>query len=154
LKHDENSIIVNPSSPFADATADTEIDHNKPSKSPMLTTLHVNGINCYSYHGCLEEELRIGGWFRVDVVIESDFRKAVESDSLPDAIDYVTVTEIVREQMREPSKLIEHAGGRILKKLHDSFPGKKSIELKITKLNPPVNSQIESAAVILREDFE
>ena len=120
----------------------------------MQTTLHVSGINCYSYHGCLEEELRIGGWFRVDVAIESDFSKAVESDTLSDAVDYVDVTNLVREQMNLPSRLIEHVGGRILQKLHEKFPGKKSIELKITKLNPPVNSQIESTAIILKQDFK
>ena len=120
----------------------------------MQTTLHVSGSNCYSYHGCLEEELRIGGWFRVDVAIDSDFSKAVESDTLSDAVDYVDVTNLVREQMNLPSRLIEHVGGRILQKLHEKFPGKKSIELKITKLNPPVNSQIESTAIILKQDFK
>ena len=120
----------------------------------MQTILHVTGINCYSYHGCLEEELRIGGWFRVDVAITSDFRKAIESDTLSDAIDYVDVTNLVREQMSHPSRLIEHVGGRIMQKLHEKFPGIKTIELKITKLNPPVNSQIESTAIVLKQEYK
>lgn len=120
----------------------------------MQTILHVNGINCYAYHGCLEEELRIGGWFRVDVTIEADFEKAVHSDRLSETVDYVLITRLVREQMSHPSRLIEHAGGRILQKLHESIPGKKSIELKITKFNPPVNSQVESAVVVLREEYQ
>lgn len=120
----------------------------------MMTIVSVEGIRCYAGHGCLEEEQKIGGWFLVDVHIEADFSRAVHSDRLEETLDYVLITNIIREQMAIPSRLIEHVGGRILQKLQAAFPGKKCIELKITKLNPPVNSQIGSASVTLEEDFE
>lgn len=120
----------------------------------MKTIVSVEGVRCYAGHGCMMEEQKIGGWFVVDVHIEADLAPAVKSDRLEETFDYVLITNIIREQMAIPSRLIEHAGGRILQTLHNSLPGKKCINLKITKLNPPVNSQIGSASVILEEHFE
>ena len=37
-----------------------------------------------------------------------------------------------------PSKLIEHAAGRILYALKERFPQLAAIELKLSKLNPPL----------------
>jgi dihydroneopterin aldolase len=119
----------------------------------MKTTIAIEGIDCYAYHGCLEEEAKIGGQYRVDVLIEQDVEKAVWNDNLADTVDYVVVNTIVQEQMAIRSKLIEHVGGRILKHLSEAFPGKKSILLKIIKFNPPVNGAIDRTAIILEEDF-
>ena len=119
----------------------------------MKTTIIVSGIECYSFHGCLDEESKIGGRFSVDVAIEKDIEQSVYNDELHDTVDYVMVHEVVRDQMTIASKLIEHAGGRILKELSLNIPGEKVIEVKITKFNPPVNGQINSAAIILREEY-
>jgi len=119
----------------------------------MKTIIAVEGIECYCYHGCLEEEARIGGWYRVDVIIEKDVEKSVWSDKLEDTVDYVLVNKNVKEQMAIRSKLIEHVGGRILSKLAEVIPGKKSIELKVTKFNPPVHGAIDRTFIILREDY-
>ena len=120
----------------------------------MKTKILIEGIECYSFHGCMEEESKIGGRYRVDVLFDIDVEKAVVSDNLADTVDYVTVNKIVKEQMAIPSKLIEHAGGRILKKLSEAIPGKKTIELKIIKFNPPVNGYMQKAIVFLTEDYQ
>ncbi len=38
----------------------------------MLTTISIEGIECYAFHGCLDEEARIGGRYLVDVHIDKD----------------------------------------------------------------------------------
>jgi 7,8-dihydroneopterin aldolase/epimerase/oxygenase len=119
----------------------------------MKTTIAIEGIDCYAFHGCLEEEAKIGGRYRVDVLIEKDVEKSVWSDKLEDTVDYVLVNNIVKEQMALRSKLIEHVGGRILSALAVSITGKKTIELKIIKFNPPVNGAVDRTYVILKEDY-
>ena len=119
----------------------------------MKTTISITGIECYSYHGCLEEEGIIGNRYMIDVEIEKNIEKAVHNDELHDTVDYVTVNRIVKDQMAIRSKLIEHAGGRILKELSHAFPGKKQISVKVIKFNPPVNGNMLSASVTLSEDF-
>jgi 7,8-dihydroneopterin aldolase/epimerase/oxygenase len=120
----------------------------------MKTVIHINGIDCYAYHGCLEAEGIIGGHYQVDVSIEKDVEKAVFNDELHDTIDYVTVHKIVREQMGIRSKLIEHAGGRILKELAHAFGGKKIITVRVTKFNPPVNGQIRDVNITLSDTLD
>ncbi len=110
----------------------------------MTTLLEINGIECHAYHGCLPEETITGGRFSVDVIIESDLRKAMESDDLNDTADYGKIHDIVRSEMAIASKLIEHVGGRILSRLHVEFTA-KNITVRIRKYNPPVNGQINYA---------
>ena len=120
----------------------------------MLTKISIEGIECYSHHGCLEEEARIGADYSVDVHIETNAELAILSDNLSGTIDYVVVNKIVRDQMAIRSQLIEHVAGRILMSLHKSFSGEMTIEVKVTKFNPPVNSQLGSASVTLKEFFK
>ncbi len=120
----------------------------------MKTTITIEGIECYSYHGCLEAEAKIGGRFQVDVFIEKDVSKSISTDELCDTVDYVTVNEIVKKEMGIRSKLIEHVGGRILASLANAFPGRKSIKLKIIKFNPPVHGSVKQTSIILEKMFE
>ncbi|MFM7902874.1 MAG: dihydroneopterin aldolase [Bacteroidota bacterium] len=119
----------------------------------MTTTISIEGIRCYAFHGCMEEEGLIGGEYLVDVTITKDLQLSMESDDLKDTVDYVMVSDVVREQMSIRSKLIEHVGGRILKILHQNIPGAKSIELKINKMRPPVNGDVASAVFTVCADF-
>ena len=119
----------------------------------MRTTIHIEGIECYAYHGCLPEETIIGGRYLVDVSVEKDISKSIASDAIEDTVDYVMVNRIVTAEMQIPSKLIEHVAGRILNSLSFAIPGNKLIRLKIIKFNPPVNGNIKSASIIIEKSY-
>jgi len=116
----------------------------------MISHLRISGIECYSYHGCLPEETKIGGRFRVDVSFEMDFGKAITDDALAKTIDYVQVNKIVRAQMAIPSKLIEHVCGRIAEALIGLIIGKGTVNVSVTKYNPPVNSRFDEATFTMQ----
>jgi dihydroneopterin aldolase len=111
----------------------------------------VEGIKIYAYHGCLEEEGKIGANYIVDVVLETDFAEAAKTDDLTKTIDYVTVYSIVKQQMGQRSKLIEHAGQRIMDELKKTLQGIIKAEVKITKLNPPMNGNVERVSILISE---
>lgn len=111
--------------------------------------LTISDIRCHAYHGCMEEEKRSGGDFLVKVCFEFDGTAAMESDALSDTIDYVRVHQIVRKEMDTPSKLIEHAAGRILNGLRSEFTSATAIDVEVTKLRPPVNGGAGSATVTI-----
>jgi dihydroneopterin aldolase len=112
-------------------------------------SIQIEGIECYAYHGCLEEEAKIGGRFSVDVNLHLDLTKAIATDDLSQTADYVVIHNIVREEMDTPSKLIEHVAGRILDKIKSTYQHCSQVIIKVTKFNPPVNGQIERAIVIV-----
>jgi 7,8-dihydroneopterin aldolase/epimerase/oxygenase len=112
----------------------------------MTTVLTIENIECFSYHGCLEEEEAIGGRFSVDVIIDADFTKAMDSDDLSTTADYVLIHKVVREEMHIPSKLIEHVAGRLLKRFSGLYPHAANIIITVKKFNPPVNGFIGTAS--------
>ena len=112
--------------------------------------LLIKDIECHAFHGCMEEEGKIGGRFSVDVEINGDFSAAVSNDDLSATVDYVAVHRIVRREMSVRSKLIEHVAGRILQQMKNTFPEVTSCAVTITKYNPPVNGQIGRAVFTVR----
>lgn len=51
--------------------------------------IKVNNIKLYAYHGCLDEEAKIGSEYRVDVAVKVDLKKSAKTDALEDTVDYV-----------------------------------------------------------------
>lgn len=114
-----------------------------------MAKILVEGIKLYAYHGCLKEESVIGGNYIVDVCLEADLSKPSKTDMLNDTIDYVAVYQIVEKEMSVPSHLIEHVGKRIHEKLRNKFPKAVSIEVKVTKLNPPIPGEVEKVSIVI-----
>lgn len=115
-----------------------------------MHTIEVNGIKVYAFHGCLEEEAKIGGHYTVNVKMITNFSAAAESDELVDTIDYVVVNRIVYEQMAIRSKLIEHVGQRIVNELQKHLKNLIELEVKVIKHCPPINGDVSDVAIIIR----
>lgn len=117
----------------------------------MKHTIEVNGIKIYAFHGCLPEEEKIGGYYSVDVMLNTDFSQAALSDDLSKTIDYVDVNRIVCEEMAVRSKLIEHVGQRIIDRFKKEIENIHAVRLKVTKICPPINGDVENVAIIIEE---
>ena len=115
----------------------------------MINIVEVEGIEIYAYHGCMEEEARLGGKYIVDVAITTDFSKSSETDHLVDTIDYVIVRKIVVEEMAIRSKLIEHVGYRIINRFQNEFKGQNKFKVKVRKLNPPIEGTVKEVAITI-----
>lgn len=111
--------------------------------------IEVNGIKVYAYHGCLAEEERIGGNYIVDLSICADLTPSFTSDKLQDTIDYVHLNHIVEEEMGIRSKLIEQVAYRILKRIRESDRRIEMVSVKVRKLTPPINGDVEEVAVFI-----
>lgn len=107
-----------------------------------MGVIDVNGIRVFAYHGCLPEEARIGGQYRVDVTVWGDFTAAEANDRLADTVDYGRVTAIVNGQMVVRSELIEHVARRILEALKGEWPKADQFKVRVTKERPPVAGDV------------
>ncbi|MBL4643877.1 MAG: dihydroneopterin aldolase, partial [Flavobacteriaceae bacterium] len=79
--------------------------------------IQVNNIKLYAFHGCLDEEAKIGSEYRVDLEVKTNLQNSAQSDELTDTVDYVHLTFIVKEEMAIRSKLLEHVAKRILDRI-------------------------------------
>jgi dihydroneopterin aldolase len=117
----------------------------------MKHTIEVNGIKIYAFHGCLPEEEKIGGHYLVDVMLNTSFTQAALKDDLSLTVDYVLINHIVKEEMAIRSKLIEHVGQRIFERIKIEAKSIDFLRVKITKLTPPINGDVDNVAILIEE---
>ena len=116
-----------------------------------MGTIKLQNIRTFSFHGCLEEEAKIGSDYRVDLEIKTDLRKSSLSDELKDTVDYVLLNKIVVEEMAIRSKLLEHVAERILSRIFKEVPAISRILLAVSKLNPPIGGDVEAVTIEMEE---
>jgi 7,8-dihydroneopterin aldolase/epimerase/oxygenase len=111
--------------------------------------IQIDGMEFYSFHGHYKEEQIVGNRFLVDLTIETDMSKPMESDNLKDALNYQRAYELIKMQMEQKSHLLEHIAGRILDALYSEMEGIKKATVKVSKMNPPMGGKINSVCVIM-----
>lgn len=116
-----------------------------------MGTIRLQNVRTHSFHGCLEEESKIGSDYRVDLEIKADLRKAKISDQLADTVDYVYLNRVITEEMAVRSKLLEHVAHRIISRIFGEKPEISTIKLAVSKLNPPIGGDVELVTVELEE---
>ena len=111
--------------------------------------IQVNNIKLYAFHGCLDEEAKIGSEYRVDLEINANLQNSAQSDELIDTVDYVHLNFIVKEEMAIRSKLLEHVAKRIIDRIFSELLMVKKARVSVTKINPPIGGNVEEVAIIL-----
>ncbi len=117
----------------------------------MKNIIHIDGINLYGYHGCLEEEGRVGGEYIVNVAMVVDFNEAAITDDLNLTIDYCTIFNICKVEMAIRSKLIEHVAKRIFDNIKNAFPQLIHTKVTVVKLLPPMNGPVDRVSVVIED---
>ena len=109
--------------------------------------ISVLGIKAYAYHGCLPEEKKIGSDYEVNVTVETDLKQSAKSDNLELTIDYVSINAIVKREMKQSSKLLEHVVFRIIENIIFTHSNISVIEVSVAKKNPPINGDVREVVV-------
>lgn len=124
--------------------------------------VQLHGLRFYAYHGVLPQERTVGGWYTVDVrlslldegqQIAADVEEvpagAVFRDELGATVNYAEVYALVEREMAQPSALIEHVAGRILKALFEEFALVQTATVSVRKDNPPMGADCAGCSVTL-----
>ena len=116
----------------------------------MMGKIILKDIKVYAFHGCMEEEELIGSDYIVNLEVETDMHQPANSDLLEDAVDYVLLNGIVKEEMLIRSRLLEHIAQRIIDRILKQFPMVKNIEVKVAKQNPPIGGDVREVCVCIK----
>ena len=111
--------------------------------------IQVNNIKLHAFHGCLEEEAKIGSEYSVNVEVVADLRKSARTDKLSDTVDYVHLNHVVKEEMAIRSELLEEVAQRILNRLFKEIRKIKKAKVSVAKINPPIGGNVEEVVIIL-----
>ncbi len=113
--------------------------------------IKLSNVRTYSYHGCMDEEEKIGAEFRIDLKVKTNMVQAAQTDDLQYGLDYTRLNEIVIAEMQVRAKLMETVAWRIINRIFEEFVLADKIAVKVTKLNPPVGGNIEAVSVSLKK---
>ena len=109
--------------------------------------IRMEGMKLYAFHGVLLQENLVGAYYYVDLKIKTDFTRAAETDELEGTINYADIHTTVKEVMSTPSLLLEHVCQRIACRLFQDFPTIETIDIRLSKENPPMGACAESIGV-------
>jgi len=120
---------------------------NKPMGKVILKNIRI-----YAFHGCMEEEEKIGSDYIVNLEVVAPMEMASRTDELEDAVDYVSLNDIVKEEMSVRSKLLEHVAQRIVDKIMGQFEEVESVVVSVAKQNPPIGGDMDEVCIRLKEE--
>lgn len=111
--------------------------------------IFLKDLRFHAFHGVMPQERKVGGDFLVSLRMGYDISKAMRTDEVSDTLNYAEVYALVRKEMEQPSALLERVAGRIAEALFASDPKILSIDLWLTKVNPPMGADCQRAGVEL-----
>lgn len=109
--------------------------------------IRLDDVRLHGFHGVMPQERKVGADFIVSLRVGFNIAKAMETDDVCDTLNYATLYNKVKTEMLKPSKLLEHVAGRIAIAIENAFPEVYSIDLTITKVNPPMGADCQGASV-------
>lgn len=118
----------------------------------MKSYILLENVVFYANHGVLPQETVVGNEYIVNLKIGIDLSKAGQTDDLQDTVSYAEIYEDIKAEMAIPSKLLEHVAYRIVKRLRSKYEKIESLEIKLSKKNPPMGAQIDCATVFLKDE--
>ena len=81
-----------------------------------MDEISLEGLVFFGRHGVNPEETELGQRFGIDILLLLDISHATVTDQLHDTVSYSAIYKIVRAEVEgEPSKLLEHLAGRLLR---------------------------------------
>ena len=107
----------------------------------------LRDLRFHAFHGVLPQERLVGGNFVVDLRVGYSLAQAMTSDRVDDTLNYASLYALVEREMQQPSSLLEHVAGRIAQAIAKTFPEALSIDLTLTKQNPPMGADCKGAGV-------
>ena len=121
--------------------------------SSQYYTINLEGMDFHAFHGCYELERLTGSHFEVNLKIVSPLGRVAEEDDVTQAVNYLTVYEVVREQMAIVQHTIERVAQNIIDALHSHFSTIKSVEFTVVKIAPPLGGKVSRVSVTLKSEF-
>ncbi|MBR8713188.1 dihydroneopterin aldolase [Porphyromonas levii] len=102
------------------------------------TSIKLEKLHFYSYHGLLEQEKSVGNDFEVSLEFHFPALEVMVTGDLAEGINYALIYKFIEREMAIPTELLEVLCYRMLEHLKEEFPLISQATLSITKLAPPI----------------
>lgn len=117
-----------------------------------MVTVQLHNLLFSGRHGVFKEELATGNTFEVnlDVLYDESTRPFEGLDSI---VNYVSLFDIIKTRMLQPSPLLEKIADEIIVKIRELYPFVREVILSIYKLQAPIGNFQGKAGMTLHKKF-
>lgn len=116
-----------------------------------MVTINLNNLRFFSHHGIHDDETIVGTEFEMNVSVT--FPETGKIISLDQTINYVVIYTIIKEHMKNPSRLMETVAMQVAEDIYKIDNRITTINISISKLNPPINNFTGSVGVNYTKEF-
>lgn len=116
-----------------------------------MLSISLQEMRFHASHGIYREEALTGGTFVVNVSVEA--QDEPPPAGLSQTIDYEKLYDIVRQEMEAQADMLETLAYRCVYHIKQVFPQAKAVEIRISKLHPPMGGETGRSVVTLRKTF-
>ena len=109
----------------------------------------LEGLEFFAFHGYYDEEQKIGNKYGIDLYVTTDLLAAGATDRLTQTVNYEILYRLVTEEMKQPARLLEHVGHRVLDRVMAELPSVRKARISVSKFTPPVGGICDRARVTL-----
>jgi 7,8-dihydroneopterin aldolase/epimerase/oxygenase len=117
----------------------------------MKGRIALEGLEFHAFHGVYPHERESGNFFEIDIAVEADFTTGAAQDDIHGTVNYETLFQLIKNEMEQPSKLLETVAEKIIHDVLEQLPAVMVVELKISKLNPPIGGKCRKASVSIEK---
>jgi dihydroneopterin aldolase len=114
-----------------------------------MTTVALEGMKFYAFHGYYPEERKVGNDFILDVYVDIPRFDSLD-DNITDTVNYEEIYQICQLHMDKKYKLLETIAlniGEDIKKRYDQIA---EVRIKIAKLGPQLGGVVDRAVIEYR----
>lgn len=116
-----------------------------------MITIHLDDLRFFAFHGIHQQEKIAGGDFLVRLTVQ--YPELSSKHTLDSTIDYVVLYDIVKRCMELPTELLENVAEDICEKIKSRYSQVTNVEIKITKLRPPIPGINGSTGITLHRSY-
>ncbi len=116
-----------------------------------MFTINLHNLIFFAHHGIHEEEQLLGNTFVVNVSLAFSGHKHITT--LEQTVNYVSVYQLVKQRMMQPTHLLETIAQDIAEHIYQHDKRIISISVAIEKKNPPIKGFEGSIGVKYTKDF-
>jgi len=108
----------------------------------------LEGMHFWAKIGYYEEEQLVGNEIHVDVYVDTKDIVLDGNDDLGSTLNYETIYQLCRFEMKKPVKLLETTAINIHRRIHSQYQDKGiEVKVRISKISPPLNGPVDRAYI-------
>ena len=112
--------------------------------------IELRDVHIYAHHGVMPQEREVGAWFTIDIKLKMNDSNCANTDDITGTVSYADIYDIICNEMKKPSNLLEHVCKRISDCIYSAFIQTEEIEITLCKDTPPMGGDRLKAAVTIK----